>query len=61
MSRQSKQAKKAIFAQQITALHKNGQRGAKSTTPKHGKDPAKRLYTKFKRGPKDTSAVAQKQ
>lgn len=37
MSRQSKAAKRKISAQQITALHKSGQRGPARTTPKHGK------------------------
>lgn len=32
MSRQSKQAKKAIIAKQITALHKRGERGPSRTT-----------------------------
>jgi len=39
MSRQSKAAKNAVRAK----MFKNG--GPKSTTPKHGKDPAKRIYT----------------
>jgi hypothetical protein len=39
MSRQSKQAKNAARAKMFA----NG--GPKSTTPKHGKDPAKRIYT----------------
>lgn len=60
MSRQSKQAKKAVHARQITELHKQGQRGPKSTTPAHGKNPANRAYTKNKRGPNDNTAVAKK-
>lgn len=39
MSRQSKQAKNAARSKTFA----NG--GPKSTTPKHGKDPAKRIYT----------------
>lgn len=53
MSRQSKNVKKRAEAKQITALHKRGEKGAKSTTPKHGKDASKRLYTAKKRGPND--------
>jgi len=54
MSRQNKQIKKNALAKQITALHLRGERGAKQTTPKHEKDPSKRLYTKNKRGRSDT-------
>jgi hypothetical protein len=39
MSRQSKQVKQAAAAKAF----KNG--GPKSTTPKHGKNPANRIYT----------------
>jgi hypothetical protein len=53
MSRQSKNTKVRALAKQITALHLRGEKGAKQTTPKHGKDPAKRLYTKRTRGAKD--------
>lgn len=45
MSRQSKAAKKKVARQQITALHKRGERGPKATTPKHGKDRSKRWFT----------------
>ena len=55
MSRQSKNAKRKQLATQITELHKRGEKGAKSTTAKHGKDASKRLYTANKRGAKDTS------
>lgn len=41
MSRQNKQAKNAARAKQITDLHKSGERGPKSTTPKHGKKKTK--------------------
>ena len=34
MSRQSKQAKRAVLAAEFTQLHKQGQRGPKRTTPK---------------------------
>ncbi len=37
MSRQNKQAKQKVRAKEITNLHKNGERGPKSTTPKHVK------------------------
>lgn len=40
MSRQSKQAKKKLVA----AMFK-GSNGPAKTQPKHGKDPAKRVYT----------------
>lgn len=53
MSRQSKAAKKAVIAKAITKVHKDGGKGPKSTTPKHGKDASKRLYTAKKRGPND--------
>jgi len=53
MSRQSKASKKQAFAKQITALHLKGEKGPKSTTPKHGKNPAKRHYTATRRGPND--------
>jgi hypothetical protein len=53
MSRQSKAAKKKVIAKQITAMHLQGNRGAKQTTPKHGKAAAKRLYTAKRRGPDD--------
>lgn len=55
MSRQSKAAKLAVHAKQITKLHKSGEKGPKQTTPKHGKDASKRLYTAKKRGPNDRS------
>jgi hypothetical protein len=41
MSRQNKQVKLAARAKEITDLHKNGQRGPKSTTPKHDKKKTK--------------------
>lgn len=53
MSRQSKAAKKAVIAKQITAMHLRGERGAKQTTAKHGKAAAKRHYTAKRRGPSD--------
>lgn len=53
MSRQSKNVKKRTLARQITELHKRGEKGAKQTTPKHGKESSKRLYTANKRGAKD--------
>ena len=53
MSRQSKAVKKAVIAKAITKLHKYGNKGPKSTTPKHGKDASKRLYTAKKRGQND--------
>jgi len=37
MSRQSKNARNLARARQITAMHKNGEKGPKATTPKHGK------------------------
>jgi len=55
MSRQSKAAKKAIIAKAITKLHKDGNKGPKSTAPKHGKNASKRLYTAAKRGQNDRS------
>lgn len=53
MSRQSKNVKKRAEAKQITAMHKKGEKGPKQTKAVHGKDPAKRLYTRLKRGPND--------
>ena len=53
MSRQNKNTKSRQLARQITELHKRGEKGAKQSKPVHGKDPAKRLYTAFKRGAKD--------
>lgn len=53
MSKQSKNARNRVLAKAITALHLKGEKGPKSTTPQHGKDPAKRLYTATKRGLKD--------
>lgn len=53
MSRQNKAIKKKALASAITALHLKGEKGPKRTEPKHGKDPAKRLYTATKRGSKD--------
>lgn len=53
MSRQNKNTKKRALAKQITAMHLRGEKGAKQTTPKHEKDPAKRLYTTRTRGVKD--------
>ena len=49
MSRQNKSVKKAALAAQITALHLKGEKGAKTTTPKHEKDSDKRLYTEANR------------
>lgn len=37
MSRQSKGARNIALRKEFTALHKNGERGPKQTTPKHGK------------------------
>lgn len=42
MSRQSKSRRVALLAAKITAIHKEGGRGPKSTTPMHGKDSRKR-------------------
>lgn len=53
MSRQSKNVKKRAEAKQFTTMHLRGEKGPKSTTPKHGKNPANRSYTSRKRGPKD--------
>lgn len=53
MSRQNKNTKVRALAKQITALHLRGEKGATKTTPKHGKDSAKRLYTSCIRGAKD--------
>ena len=53
MSRQNKAIKKNALAKQITALHLRGERGATKTKPLHEKDPAKRLYTKDRRGASD--------
>jgi hypothetical protein len=53
MSRQNKNAKQRKLAKQITEMHKRGEKGAKKTTPKHGKESHKRLYTATKRGAKD--------
>lgn len=50
MSRQSKAAKKKIIAADITKLHLSGQRGAKKTTPKHGKRHENRMYSSTRRG-----------
>lgn len=43
MSRQNKAVKKNKIAAQFTELRKSGSKGPSRTTPKHGKDPAKRL------------------
>lgn len=43
MSRQNKAVKKNKIAAQFTELRKSGSKGPARTTPKHGKDPAKRL------------------
>lgn len=37
MSRQSKNARNLARARQISAMHKNGEKGAAKTTPQHGK------------------------
>jgi hypothetical protein len=37
MSRQSKNARNLAKARQITAMHKNGEKGPSRTTPQHGK------------------------
>lgn len=37
MSRQSKNARKISLRKQITAMHKNGEKGPSKTQPKHGK------------------------
>lgn len=37
MSRNSKNARNLAKARQITAMHKNGEKGASKTTPLHGK------------------------
>lgn len=37
MSRQSKQIRKAAIKKQITAMHKDGNKGPSGTQPKHGK------------------------
>lgn len=58
MTRQNKSVKLKQLATQITDLHKKGEKGAKSTTPKHDKDASKRLYTASKRGAKDTGRKA---
>lgn len=52
MSRQSKQARKAIIAAQITAIHKRGQRGPAKTSKKHTK--VKTWYAARKAGVKHT-------
>jgi hypothetical protein len=52
MSRQSKQAKNAARAK----MFKNG--GPARTTPKHGKDPAKRIYTARSRSLSEFQAKA---
>lgn len=53
MSRQSKQAKKAVIAKQITAMHMKGNKGPSATQPKHGKV---RSWSKMGRKPlKQTS------
>lgn len=50
MTRQSKNSKKRILAKDITKMHLSGQRGAKKTTPKHGKRPENRMYSASRRG-----------
>jgi hypothetical protein len=55
LSKQRKNEKQRALAAQITEMHKKGQRGPKQTTPKHEKNPSKRIYTKTKRGLKDTT------
>lgn len=37
MSRQSKNARNMARARQISAMHKNGEKGPSRTTPSHGK------------------------
>lgn len=37
MSRQSKNARNLARARQISAMHKNGEKGPAKTTPQHGK------------------------
>lgn len=37
MSRQSKNARKIALRKQVTAMHKNGEKGPARTQPQHGK------------------------
>jgi hypothetical protein len=63
MSRQSKNAKNAARAKSITLMHKNGEKGPKSTSPQHGKkwtyrsnpDAMKRLQ-EFLKGPEEVKS-----
>ena len=50
MSRQSKNANNRERAKAITRLHLSGQKGPKQTTPKHGKNPGRRVYSTTSRG-----------
>ena len=43
MSRQSKNARNLKLARQFSAARVAGSKGPARTTPKHGKDPARRL------------------
>lgn len=64
MSRQSKNTRLIALRKQITAMHKNGEKGPAKTTPKHGKrvtyrtNPAtQKALAEFLKG---TSAPAEK-
>jgi hypothetical protein len=60
MTKQNKNVKKRTLAKAITALHLRGEKAAASTTPQHGKKDANRLYTKNKRGSKDSRQAIKK-
>ena len=53
MCKQRKNERNRTLAKAVQAMHLKGEKGPSSTTPKHGKNPANRLYTAFKRGAKD--------
>ena len=57
MSRQNKQMRKAALKVQITNLHKKGEKGPSKTKSLHGKDSAKRAYTRLTRGTKDMAGA----
>lgn len=64
MSRQSKNARNLARAKQITAMHKNGEKGPARTSPAHGKkwgyrdnpEIAKRIAEATKSAVKQTAA-----
>jgi hypothetical protein len=52
MSRQSKNRKNLERAKEFTRLHKQGQKGPKSSIPVHGKRLENRAYSRIRRSAK---------